>query len=79
LSEVLGKQITHVSRSQDEQVQWLEGLGIPEAYAQMLAGLETNWLGKGMEERLNNHVKLVTGKEPMGIRQFVEEYKKAWL
>lgn len=79
MSEILGKQITHVSRSQDEQVKWLEGFGIPEAYAQMLAGLETNWLGKGMEERLNGDVKLVTGKEPMGFRQFVEENKKAWL
>lgn len=45
----------------------------------MLAGLEANWLGKGMEERLNGDVKLVTGKEPMGFRQFVEENKKAWL
>jgi len=79
LSEVLGKQITHVARSQDEQVKWLESTGLPEAYAQMLAGLEANWMGKGMEERLNGDVKLVTGKEPMGFRQFVKENKEAWL
>lgn len=57
----------------------MESTGLPEAYAQMLAGLEANWMGKGMEERLNGDVKLVTGKEPMGFRQFVKENKEAWL
>lgn len=49
------------------RIRGLEGVGIPEAYAQLLTDLETDQLGKRMEERLNGDVKLVMGKEPIRL------------
>lgn len=60
-------------------MQWLTSMGLPEGYAQMLVALESNWLAKGLEERLNGDVKLVTGREPMDFRAFVEDNKDVWL
>ena len=44
----------------------------------MLAGLDAHWIAVGKEERLNSVVKDVTGREPMGFREFVEENKHVW-
>lgn len=45
---------------------------IPEDYAKMLAELET-WIKKGGEEKLNDVVLKVTGREPKGLEEFVDE------
>ena len=45
----------------------------------MLAMLDAQWLAAGKEDRLNGDVKAVTGREPIGFREFVEENKKVWM
>lgn len=51
---------------------------MPEGYATVLAGLETN-IKQGEEEYLNDTVEKVTGRPPKSFREFAEEKKGVWL
>lgn len=45
---------------------------MPEDYAKMLAGLETV-IKNGGEERLNDVVLKITGREPRALEDFIDE------
>ena len=45
----------------------------------MLAGWDAEWIAKGMEDRLNGDVKFVTGREPVGLREWVEGRRGIWV
>ncbi len=50
----------------------MEGFGIPKDYARILANLDTK-IKNGEEERMNDVVLRITGKQPRGLEGFVVE------
>ncbi|KAK6069288.1 Agroclavine dehydrogenase [Seiridium cupressi] len=77
LTEVLGREIVHHELTEEQLSEWLQGYGIPAPYASVLASMDTI-IKNGGEEQLNDVVVTVTGKNPRGIREFVEENKVVW-
>lgn len=79
LTEVLGKKIVHVNLSSDEvSAHHIESLGVPADYATALAMMDVA-IKHGSEEKLDNVVLGVTGKNPRTFRGFAEDNKKLWL
>lgn len=70
----LGRKITHVNISEEEYAKGMANF-MPEDYAKLLAGLETV-IKNGGEKRLNDVVLKVTGREPRGLEDFVDEWAK---
>jgi len=70
----LGRKITHVKISEEEYAKDMANF-MPEDYAKMLAELETV-IKNGGEERLNDVVLNVTGREPKRLEDFVDECAK---
>lgn len=80
LSRVLGRRIAHVDLTEAELVQrYHESYGIPEQYADILAGMDTG-IRNGAEEHnsLGGDVREVTGCPPRGFADFVEENRDLW-
>ncbi|KAK9779656.1 putative Agroclavine dehydrogenase [Seiridium cardinale] len=77
LTEVLGREIVHHELTEEQLSEWLQGSGIPAPYASVLASMDTI-IKNGGEEQLNDVVVTVTGKNPRGIREFIEENKAVW-
>lgn len=71
MSEKLGRVIRHVDVSEQELVQGVQAF-MPLDYARMLAGLDTA-IREGKEERVNDVVKRVTGREPKTLGELVDE------
>lgn len=79
LTEVLGKKIVHVSLSSDElSAHHIESLGVVADYATALAMMDVA-IKHGAEEKLDDVVLSVTGKNPRTFREFAEENKELWL
>lgn len=80
LSRVLGRRIAHVDLAEAELARrYHEGYGIPEQYANILAGMDTG-IRNGAEEHnsLGGDVLEVTGCPPRGFADFVEENRDLW-
>ncbi|KAL9122827.1 MAG: hypothetical protein Q9187_000617 [Circinaria calcarea] len=77
LSKVLHRKITHVKITESEKAAAMHSNGMPEDYAKMLASLDTK-LSNGVEARMNNVVKEVTGGEPKAFSAFAKENKSCW-
>lgn len=67
----------HVKRSEQERVQQLMSMSMPEQLAKLIAFLEVSSV-KGAEERMNHVVEKVTGRSPQNFDAWVEENKAAW-
>lgn len=67
-----------MNNTEAEQAKWLESIGLSTGHAHMLAGLDVHWMATGKEDRLNGDVEAVTGREPIGFREFVEANKGVW-
>lgn len=78
LSEALGREITHVNLSKQQLQEGMLSAGLPQDYAEVLAGLSAG-AADGSEERLSPAVKDITGKEPVTFRDFVAQNKAVWL
>ncbi|PQE31063.1 agroclavine dehydrogenase protein [Rutstroemia sp. NJR-2017a WRK4] len=77
IGRAVGRKITHVKVSAQELSRQMTSVGIPKDYADMLAGMDDG-INKGAEERLNNTVLEVTGKQPKRFTDFVEDAKAVW-
>ncbi|KAI1090364.1 putative ergot alkaloid A [Rostrohypoxylon terebratum] len=76
-SAVLNRKIEYVEhREADLAARWAQWIE-PE-YASTLAAMDTE-IKHGAENRLNDVVRTVTGKEPKKFRDFAEENKAVWL
>ncbi|KAI1209666.1 NAD(P)-binding protein [Annulohypoxylon truncatum] len=77
ISAAVGRTIEYVELSEADLAarfaQWID----PE-YAATLAAMDTD-IKNGAENRTNDVVRTVTGKEPRSFRDFVEENKAAWI
>ena len=66
LSSGLGREVVHVKLSEEESVQRLLRLGLPEHYAKFLPSIEVATVN-GMEERLGDAMERVTGRSPQNF------------
>ena len=77
MSEVLGKKVVHVDIPSAELERLLESTGIPAEYARMLSAMDTA-IKHGSEDRVNDVVLTVTGRQPGTFRQYAESVKDVW-
>jgi festuclavine dehydrogenase len=78
LTKVLGRTITHVSVSADEFARQLqETTGMPAGIAKVLGDLDVAIAG-GSEDRRNDVVFQLTGRQPKSFETFAEENKAVW-
>ncbi|KAI0881521.1 putative ergot alkaloid A [Annulohypoxylon maeteangense] len=76
-SAVLNRPVEYVELSEAELAARWSPFMEPE-YARTLAAMDTD-IKNGAENRTNDVVRTVTGKEPRKFRDFVEENKAVWL
>ncbi|KAI1103426.1 putative ergot alkaloid A [Jackrogersella minutella] len=74
---VLGRKIAYEQLSVADMTTYFISLGLPADYAPVLAGMEGD-IGAGAEDRTNDVVRTVTGKEPRRFREFVEQNRAVW-
>ena len=79
LTKITGRKITHKRITEDELATKLLGYGVPEDFARSLAQLDT-WIKEGKEEVTSDTVFKVTGTQPRGLVDFLEEWgrKGVW-
>jgi uncharacterized protein YbjT (DUF2867 family) len=78
LSEVLGRPITYVSPPDADWKATMRGYGLPEWQVEGILDL-IRYYKTGNSERISPAVEEVTGSKPISYRQFVEDYKEAFL
>jgi hypothetical protein len=78
LSSHLGREISHTDLSEAEFAKRLESTGMPSEDALMLATMDTMIKG-GVEGRLNNVAREVTGVGPETLEHFVVRNNECWL
>ncbi|KAI9677977.1 MAG: hypothetical protein M1822_008085 [Bathelium mastoideum] len=76
-TEILGRQVRQVRRSEDQVVEAFVKFGLPESYARRLSGGELR-ASRGEFAILNNEVAGVTGRPPLTLRQYIEKHKQIW-
>lgn len=76
-SKALGREITHVKLSAEEQERRLQKLGMSEQFAKLLTSLEVRTAG-GFEEQMNDVVAQVTGRPPKKFDRWVQDNKATW-
>lgn len=77
-SEVLGRNVQHVQQSEEERKDLHVKQGVPEAFASLLAQLDTA-ISHGKEDHRNKNVEEITGHEPVALRAYVEKHKQDWI
>lgn len=78
MSEVLGRKITYRNPN---SISFLIGTvrrGIPLQYAVVMLGLYTS-TRFGMADPITNDVERLTGKQPITLRQYVQDYQESWM
>ncbi|KAL9089281.1 MAG: hypothetical protein Q9165_005849 [Trypethelium subeluteriae] len=77
LTKHLGRKIDHVKLSDEERKRRFVDFGLPNHYAQLMVKLEA-LSRSGSENRMNDAVQQVTGREPTTFDRFAEESKGSW-
>jgi festuclavine dehydrogenase len=77
LTKALGRTITHEKLSVKGLVKRLMDFGVPEPSAQGLAGMDVA-ISQGAEERTNDDVLTILGRQPKSLAKFIEENERAW-
>ncbi len=69
--------MVHIDVSEDEFKAQAAAVGLPPDLSHVLAAADTSIKG-GVENRLNDVVFSVTGKQPRTWRETAEEHKAVW-
>ncbi|NHN34493.1 ergot alkaloid biosynthesis protein [Paenibacillus agricola] len=78
LNFALGKSIKHISLSDKKLQEALTQAGIPNVYAEFLAGLDAKIREEGSENQVTDTVMRVTGHAPLSFEQFVKMHLDTW-
>ena len=78
MTEILGKKIVHANLTPEGLEERFQSFGMPEDYSKFMSFMDTN-IKHGSEDRLNDVVLSVTGKQPNVFRDFAEAAKATWL
>lgn len=73
----MGRKITHKNLTAQGLEERFVSHGAPEDYAKMMGAMDTA-IKNGSEDRTNDVVLQLTGKQPARFREFVEQNKDAW-
>ena len=76
-SRHLGRPITHHRLTAEEIADRFRVIGLPEAYADTLAAMDTAIAG-GSEDRITDNVLAITGKMPTSIDAFIQRNIGVW-
>ncbi len=74
ISAVVGRPIRHRKLSISELTRLYVGIGLPEDYAPMLAGMDEA-IASGSEDRVTNEVAQMTGRPPHSFQSFLEAHR----
>lgn len=78
ISLATGKSISYQDIKPEKFMSVLTSGGVPKDYAEFLL-LIFGFLREGYNAALNSNVKLILGREPFGLAQYVKDYRNAWL
>lgn len=78
ISEVLGRKITYLNPNPLHFLVETVRRGTPLQYAIVMLGLYTS-TRFGMAEPITNEVERLTGHKPITFRQYVQDYRDAWI
>lgn len=74
ISDVVGRPIRHRKLSISELTQLYVGIGLPEDYAPVLAGMDEA-IASGSENRVTNEVAQMTGRPPRSFQSFLKAHR----
>ncbi|KZK98006.1 MULTISPECIES: ergot alkaloid biosynthesis protein [unclassified Pseudovibrio] len=77
LSKVLARKIDHVQLTLEQLIEHLKRGGLPQEYAEILAGMDIN-ISQGSENRVTSCVKDLTGRAPQSMQAFILREKQVW-
>ncbi|MGQ3481388.1 NmrA family NAD(P)-binding protein [Paenibacillus sp. TY11] len=78
VGKVTGQAIQHISLSDEELKAGMVRAGMPEDYADMLAGLDRRIRENRSEDQVTDIVERVTGRRPISFEQFVQTHADTW-
>ncbi|TCP66546.1 ergot alkaloid biosynthesis protein [Baia soyae] len=77
IGSIVAREIKHVDISTEKLRDMMVGVGMPEDYASILAGMEEG-IRNGLEDRVTDTVERVTGRAPRSLRDFVVANSSVW-
>lgn len=78
MTEVLGKKINYVDVDPNDFLKSLISGGLPEDYSNFLLYI-AGALREGHASAINSNIKEITGKDPILFKNYVQDYKEAWI
>ena len=78
IGRAIGQTVEHVRLTESELVQRLEAQGMPDAYAEILAAMDTK-ISRGSEDRVTDEVEAITGRRPKDLQTFADEVRGGWI
>lgn len=78
ISSATGREVTYQDIDPEALKAGLVGAGLPEDYARFMLMI-FGFLREGYNSATNDNVKKIIGREPIGLKQYVEDFKKAWI
>jgi len=78
IRRVTGLNAKHIHITPEELTERHKAAGLPESYAEYLAGLDVRIRLEGLEDQITDTVLRVTGREPRSLEQFISEHKTSF-
>ncbi|MMZ60131.1 NAD(P)H azoreductase [compost metagenome] len=78
IRKVTGLDAKHIRVTPEQLTERHKASGLPESYAEYLAGMDVRIRFEGMEDQVTDTVLRVTGREPRSLEQFISEHKTSF-
>ncbi|MCA1293251.1 ergot alkaloid biosynthesis protein [Paenibacillus sp. alder61] len=78
IRKVTGLDAKHIRVTPEQLTERHKASGLPESYAEYLAGMDVRIRLEGMEDRVTDTVLRITGREPRSLEQFISEHKTSF-
>ncbi|AIQ71718.1 oxidoreductase [Paenibacillus graminis] len=75
IRSVTGLNAKHIRVTPEQLTERHKAAGLPESYAEYLAGMDVRIRLEGMEDQVTDTVLRVTGREPRSLEQFILEHR----
>ncbi|AWB46636.1 ergot alkaloid biosynthesis protein [Paenibacillus sp. CAA11] len=75
IRSVTGLNAKHIRVTPEQLTERHKAAGLPESYAEYLAGMDVRIRLEGMEDQVTDTVLRVTGREPRSLKQFILEHR----
>ncbi|AZZ35509.1 nucleoside-diphosphate sugar epimerase [Bdellovibrio sp. qaytius] len=78
ISKVSGQEIKYKETTSDEFGAGLLAAGLPKDYADFMVTI-MGFLREGYSAAVTDSVKKITGRDPIAVSQYAQDYKKSWM